>query len=132
MKIHAFRLKPKQDLKKEIIKFVQDNNINAGVILSSVGSLASANIRLADENICVQFNEKFEIVSLIGTLSQDGVHLHISIAHSDGKVIGGHLLDGCIIHTTAEIVIGEIENLEFSREYDDNTGFKELKIAKKL
>lgn len=98
-------------------------------MLTCVGSLAKANIRLADEKVTAFFNEKFEIVSLVGTLSKEGIHLHISIANSEGRVLGGHLLDGCTIYTTAEVIIGEVENLVFSREYDSETGFKELIVA---
>lgn len=129
MKTYAFRLSPQMDLKKELVRFTKENNIKAGVILSAVGSLSAAKIRLADERVEAEFDSKFEIVSLTGTLCQDGVHLHISISDSKGKVIGGHLLDGCIIYTTAEMVIGVIENIVFSREYDCETGFNELKIT---
>jgi predicted DNA-binding protein with PD1-like motif len=129
MRTYALRLKPKEDLKKEIIKFTETNNIAAGIILTCVGSLSNVNIRLADEDKSLSLGEKFEILSLTGTLSKDGVHMHISIANSEGRVVGGHLLDGCIIYTTAEIVIGEIEDMIFSRRYSSDTGFKELDIA---
>lgn len=131
MKYYAFRLKPEQDLKKEIIDFTLKNGINAGVIITCVGSLKCANIRLAEESITKRLEEKFEIVSLVGTLSQEGCHLHISIADSQGKVIGGHLQEESYIYTTAEIVIGEICNLTFTREYSTETGFKELYIRDK-
>lgn len=126
MKTHAFRLQPNQDLKISIKNYVRENQIRAGVILSCVGSLNGATLRMEDENIAKVFDGKFEIVSLVGTLSPDGCHLHISLSDKDGNVMGGHLNEGCIINTTAEIVIGEIENLNFSRAIDENTGFKEL------
>lgn len=68
-------------------------------------------------------------VSLNGTLANTGVHLHITIADSHGKVIGGHLNDGCIIYTTAEIVIGIAEDFSFLRNLDEQTGFNELEIV---
>ena len=74
------------------------------------------------------FKGNFEIVSLIGTLSQDGNHTHISVSDNLGHTIGGHLKKGCIIHTTAEIVIIELKKFNFSREFDHQTGFKELVI----
>ena len=129
MKTSAIRLKPDQDLKKELVSFTSLNNIKAGYILTCVGSLKKAVIRLADNTIKT-FNENFEIVSLVGTISQDGSHLHISLADKDGKVIGGHLKDGCIIYTTAEIIIAESKSFLFSRKPDKQTGFKELIISK--
>ena len=71
-------------------------------------------------------NQRFEIVSLVGTFSRSGgCHLHISLSDATGKTIGGHLIDG-IIFTTLEVVIGTIDNVNFSRELDDKTGYKEL------
>lgn len=127
MKTHAFRLKQNQLLKESIENYVFENDIKAGVILSAVGSLSFASIRMADESLKT-FDQNFEIVSLIGTLSVEGCHLHISLSDKNGTVIGGHLKDGCIIHTTAEIVLGEIPEKVFLRNMDENTGFKELII----
>ena len=126
MKTYAIRLKPKQDLKISLEKYARKNQIKAGVVLTCVGSLECATLRMADENVLKTFEGKFEIVSLVGTFSLDGCHLHISLSDKDGNVIGGHLKEGCAIFTTAEIVISEIENMVFFREMDESTGFKEL------
>ncbi len=128
MKTHAFRLLPGQDLKQSLQDFVLQNQISAGLILTCVGSLNGAVLRLADETVIKTYTGKFEIVSLVGTLCADGCHLHLSIADKEGNVFGGHLKEGCIIHTTAEIIIGENQDLIFTREHDDKTGFKELII----
>ena len=130
MKTFALRLLPGQDLKVELKKFVNENNSQAGFILSCVGSLKHAKLRMADESI-KEFSEEFEIVSLVGTLCQDGCHLHLSISDKNGNVFGGHMKDNCIVHTTAEIVIGESERFAFSREHDESTGFKELVVREK-
>ncbi|MCK5027158.1 MAG: DNA-binding protein, partial [Candidatus Pacebacteria bacterium] len=125
-------LKPGQDIKKELEKFITSNNVEAGYILTCVGSLEKAALRLAGEDVVETFDEKFEVVSLVGTLSQDGVHIHISLSRfKDGSVIGGHLKEGCIIHTTAEIVIAKSKKFIFSRKFDEDTGFKELEIGDK-
>jgi predicted DNA-binding protein with PD1-like motif len=123
-----FRLRPGQDLRQQIEAFVKAHNIRAGFILTAVGSLRSATIRLADQKDPTTFAGKWEIVSLVGTMGQDGVHLHISIADSTGKTVGGHLVDGCLVYTTVEIVVGEARGLTFAREQDGETGYKELKI----
>ena len=130
MRVFALRLKPGQDLRQQIEAFVKEKHFRAGFIITTVGSLRQAAIRLADQSSPTQFDGKFEIVSLVGTLGQDGVHLHISISDSNGKTIGGHLVEGCLIYTTAEIVIGEARGLIFSREQDAETGHQELRIRK--
>jgi hypothetical protein len=129
LQTHAFRLSPNQDLKKELAKYCREHNLKAAVVISGVGSLKTAELRLADEKEKIRFQGPFEIVSLTGTLGLQGLHLHISIADRDGKVLGGHLLDGCVIHTTAELVLLEISCLDFRREFDPQTGFKELLIT---
>lgn len=130
MKVFALRLRPGQDLRQQIEAFAKEKHIRAGFIITTVGSLRQAAIRLADQSSPMQFHGKFEIVSLVGTLGHDGVHLHISISDSNGKTIGGHLVEGCLIYTTAEIVIGEARGLVFSREQDSETGYQELWIRK--
>lgn len=131
MKTYAVRLQPNQDLKIFLEAYTRENQIKAGIILTCVGSLNCATLRMADEKV-LTFNSKFEIVSLVGTFSHDGCHLHISLSDKNGNVIGGHLKEGCIIYTTAEIVIGEIENLIFTRVMDGGTGFEELVVKQRV
>jgi uncharacterized protein len=128
MKIFALRLKPNQDLKAELKKFVVENKIQAGFILTAVGSLKKARVRLANQKQSTVFAENFEIVSLGGTLCQDGVHLHIALADAKGNTIGGHLEEGCMVYTTAEVVLGESNTYSFARVFDPDTGFNELEI----
>ena len=131
MNILAIRLKPEQDLKQSLRNFVEQNNIQVGFILTAVGSLKKATLRFANQDKSQVFDERFEIVSLVGTLSSQGIHLHISLADKNGKTIGGHLLDGCTIYTTAEILIGTSEDFIFLRTVDEKTGYKELEIQHK-
>ena len=128
MKTYAIRLTPAQDLLKELETFAKANQLRAGVVLTCVGSLTQAALRLADADSSSQFTGPFEIVSLIGTISPDGVHLHISISDEQGQTLGGHLMDGNFIYTTAEIVLGELEEVEFQRNIDPRTGYDELVV----
>jgi hypothetical protein len=132
MKIIAIRLKPDEDLKESLKTFVKQNNIQSGFILTAVGSLKQATLRFASQDNYQVFDERFEIVSLVGTLSTHGIHLHISLSDKNGETLGGHLVEGCIIYTTAEIVIGTSEDFIFLRTVDDTTGYKELEIKPKL
>jgi predicted DNA-binding protein with PD1-like motif len=125
---HAFRLKPGQDLKQSIDHFVKTKNIYAGWIATCVGSLTDYNIRFANQEKGYSDKGHFEIVSLVGTVSIHGSHIHISISDSTGKTMGGHLLDGCKIYTTAEIVISESKELIFTREKDGSTPWEELQV----
>lgn len=127
----ATRLTNGADLKASIAKIVTDENIQAGSIASCVGCLYSVNLRLAGAEKTLQLNEPLEIVSLMGTLTPNHQHIHISVADTTGRVFGGHLLEGSLIDTTGELVIHHYPTLAFSREFDDATGYTELVIADK-
>ena len=128
MQVHAIRLKPGEDLKQSITKYVQEHNIKAGWLVTCVGSLSTYAIRFANQANSVKDSGHFEIVSLTGTVSVNGSHIHMSISDSTGKTIGGHVVDGNIIYTTAEIIIQESSNLVFTREKDNTTPWEELQI----
>ena len=74
------------------------------------------------------FEEKFEILSLVGNLSGERGHLHISLGRADGSVIGGHVMGDHLIYTTAEVVIGECLDVTYDRIHDDGTGCPELTV----
>lgn len=128
---HAIRLTKGKDLKQEIIKYSKDNNIVAGVVVSAVGCVDRVGIRLAGAKSTLTENKDYEIVSMTGTISENGVHLHISLSDNSGNTIGGHLMDGNIINTTCELVILELEGYHFTREFDNSTGYDELVIREK-
>lgn len=125
---HALRLKPGEDLKKSIQAFVEDHGIKAGWVASCAGSLTDYEIRFANKATASKGSGHFEIVSLSGTLSSNGSHLHLSISDGTGRTIGGHLLEGCRVYTTAEIIIQSSPDLEFTREKDGTTDWPELQI----
>jgi predicted DNA-binding protein with PD1-like motif len=132
MKTHTFRLKPRQDLFDSIEAYVKQNNIEAGCVLSSVGSLTHATLRLANREYYNEYEGHFEIVSMTGTVSIHGSHLHIAISDGNGATIGGHLVSGCKIYTTAEIVIAEFDDVVYKREFLENdSGYEELVVYKK-
>lgn len=128
MKIHAFRLTEGSDLKREIIKFTSDSKIKAGCVLTCVGHLSRATLRMPDGKTIKDFDEHFEIVSLVGTVGNKDAHLHISLSNMKGNCIGGHMKDRCLVGVTAEVVIAEFDNYSFLREFDKSTGYEELAV----
>ena len=129
MEVIAIRLNPGEDLKQALLKYCIYHKVDAAYMLSCVGSLRQAAIRFANQPKETIIDQALEIISLAGTLSQHGIHLHIAVSDSEGQVIGGHLMDGSTIYTTAEIVMGIVPNSIFKREIDPLTGYKELKIT---
>jgi predicted DNA-binding protein with PD1-like motif len=128
MQNYTFRLKPGQDLFDSVQGFAMEQHVQAGCILSGVGSLRRATLRLADREHTSEYEGPFEIVSITGTVSVHGSHLHISIADGDGRTIGGHFESGCKIYTTAEIVIAVFEDVVYKREFTADSGYEELVV----
>ncbi|MEX2234474.1 MAG: PPC domain-containing DNA-binding protein [Cyclobacteriaceae bacterium] len=130
-RIYAIRLRPGEDLKDCLEKFATENRTKAAVIITCVGSLGQYNLRYANQKEACSGKGHFEIVSLVGTLSESSAHLHLSISDESGITTGGHLLDKNIIYTTAEIAIAELTDLIFDRQIDETSGYRELQIRKK-
>ncbi len=131
LQTYALRLGPGQDLKTALQKFINEHHIQAACILTCVGSLQKATLRLANQSGYQVYNQKMEIVSLVGVMATEGTHLHISLSDSLGTTIGGHLVEGNEIYTTAEIVLGIMPGYRFAREHDPASGYKELKVYRK-
>jgi len=132
MQAHALRLRPGDDLREALLAYVAQHHLGAGAVLTCVGSLTVATLRLANQERPTEYRGHFEIVSLVGTVSATGgSHLHLSVADSTGRTLGGHLLAGCRVYTTAEIVLAALPGLEFTRETDPAFGYKELVVKPK-
>jgi hypothetical protein len=129
MKVVPLRLHSGEDLRRALEAWMGEQQQQAGCMISAVGSLSVAQLRLAGASETTTICGELEIISLSGTLSPDGAHLHIAIADSSGAVIGGHLGPGSLVRTTAELVIGLLPEWRFQRELDPATGYAELRIS---
>ena len=129
MKTHVFRLRRGSDLLKALQEYARTRRIAAGTVVSGVGCVTRARVRDASGVAVRELNEPLEIVSLMGTLSAARTHLHIALAREDLTVLGGHLMEGCIVNTTAEIVLLELTGVAFGAGYDPETGYEELVIS---
>ncbi|MFN6132824.1 MAG: PPC domain-containing DNA-binding protein, partial [Synechococcaceae cyanobacterium] len=91
MKVVPLRLPPGADLRRALEVWMGVQPEQAGCVISAVGSLSLAQLRLAGATQATAIHGELEIINLSGTLSPDGAHLHIAISGSSGAVIGGHL-----------------------------------------
>lgn len=136
---HAFRLLPGEDLKHAIVAYAQRAGLQAAAVVTVVGSVEALRLRLAGVGTPEDAHEhvlardgKHEIVSVVGTVGKDGCcHLHVSAADAEGLVVGGHLLSGCVVYTTAEVVLLECTDHTFARETDAATGFAALVVSRR-
>ncbi len=79
---HVFRLLPGADLRLSIEDFVSENKIEAGWMACCIGSFITYSIRFANQPGAANGNGYFEILNCSGTVSINGIHLHICIADS--------------------------------------------------
>ena len=128
VKIHTIRMKPGEDVMLFLKDYIDRNKISAAFVMSAVGSLTRFHLRFANKESGTVSEGHFEVVSLTGLLSTAGMHLHMSVSESTGHTIGGHLLEGNFVYTTLEVVLGETNDMFYSRETDPTYGYKELVV----
>ena len=128
---HCVRLRRGDDLMLSIKALCREKKIAAGVVLSAVGCISQGRIRDASGVTIREIGDHCEIVSLNGTVSDTRCHLHIALSREDLSTIGGHLVSGCIINTTCELVIAELPGVQFDVESDPETGYDELIFQEK-
>ncbi len=61
----------------------------AAFVLAGIGSLSTLALRLAGADEPTLLQGDFELLTLSGSLSPDGAHLHASVADAQGRVLGG-------------------------------------------
>jgi predicted DNA-binding protein with PD1-like motif len=130
-KIYVIRLRPQEDLKRSILAFALERKIKAAIILTCIGSLEQFHIRFANQKSGTRQRGHFEILHCGGTISESNCHLHLTVADETGTTFGGHLLEECLIYTTAEIAIAELSQMEFLRIEDPTYGYRELVVKAK-
>ncbi|XP_049763328.1 bifunctional protein GlmU-like [Schistocerca cancellata] len=136
MEVYPIRLQPGAEIKSSLLQFVKDRDLNAAFVITCCGSITQVILRYATsvENGIVTHKEErlvepMEILSLTGTVSQDGAHLHTCLGRHDGSVVGGHVIDSMVVQTTAEIVVGNAASYKFTRVMDCATGYGELCVS---
>lgn len=133
MRTITVRLKPGQYFREGIEEVVARHGVAAGVILSAVGGVRYAFLRMprqdSGEHTVKKIDGPLEIVSCTGTLSPDGCHIHASVSDREGRCYGGHLKKDCPVFFTIELVIGILEDVIYKRLPDTETGFDELEVV---
>jgi predicted DNA-binding protein with PD1-like motif len=128
MRMLPLRLNPGDDLRAAIETALRDSGVQAGFVLQGIGSLSVAQLRYAGLPQPTELRVDLEILTLAGSVSPDGAHLHMSVSDAQGRVLGGHVSAGCVVRTTAELLLALLPEQRFSRPLDAATGYPELRI----
>ncbi len=132
-RVIVVRLEPGEDILRSIEQVAEEHSITSGY-LNLIGAVAKAHLGYFDReaNTYRDFtvDEDLEIVSCMGNISQHDdkhiIHAHVVASDEKGRCYGGHLLEGCIVSVTIEIVITELPLM--TRARDDATGLNLLDL----
>ncbi len=135
MQCIPIRLTPGQDLRQAIEAAVLGQYGQAAFVVCGIGSLSKATLRFAGQAQAEVLTADLEILSLSGSIAvRDALaqaHLHMSVSTSTGQVLGGHVAPGCVVRTTAEILLALLPDWRLTREMDASTGYNELVVRPK-
>ena len=99
------KLGPGRDLRRSVEALAIEQDAT-GFVLSVVGNLSCAAFQCPGRLEPTVLSGDLEIITLQGTLSPQGVHLHLSLSDGDCRVWGGHLEPGTLVQKGAELLIG--------------------------
>jgi len=125
-KIIFARLFEEEDLLEAITQTAEKGRIKAGFFFL-IGTLKKAKMGFFHQGRYqpIEMAEPLEIVSCMGNISikqnEPLVHAHIAVSNRKGEVFGGHVLPGCVIAATGELVLIEALDVELQRKLDEKT-----------
>lgn len=128
MQEHILKLLPGEDFIMSVFQYCKKHNIEGAYIGTCVGSFKRVVFRKGYDQTLFTLDGPFEIVSMEGTLSNKGMHIHTAVSDRNFKVYGGHIVSGTIVEHTAELIIIELSEHQLSRSKSNISGFKELQI----
>lgn len=120
------RLFEDEDLLEAISQAVKKSGVKAG-FFALIGTLKKAKMGFFHQGRYQPINmaEPLEIVSCIGNISLKEeklhVHAHIAVSNMKGEVFGGHVMPGCAIAATGELILVEAVDVNLRRELDEKT-----------
>ncbi|WET41373.1 PPC domain-containing DNA-binding protein [Citrobacter enshiensis] len=128
-RFYALRLLPGQEVFTQLHAFVNQHQLQAAWIAGCTGSLTDIALRYAGQEETTLLSGTYEVISLSGTLELTGEHLHLSVSDPKGAMLGGHMMPGCTVRTTLELVIGELTAVAFNRQPCAISTYDELVIS---
>lgn len=105
--MHAvpLQLAPGSDLRRSLEEYA-GARAASGFVLGVVGDLSRAAFQCPGQPRPTVIEGDLEIITLNGTLSPEGVHLHLSLSDGACQVWGGHLEHGTVVRKGAHLLVG--------------------------
>ena len=126
-KLHRLGLGPGDLLLESIQKFIKEQGIEDGVVLTGIGSLSECRLHWPEKaeypptNEFGTFEGALEITAIQGIIADGEPHLHMMVAEGgDAKAIGGHMEEGCKVLYLVELTIGELDGPPMTRRPNEH------------
>tara|TARA_B100001093_G_scaffold281867_1_gene269307 strand:- start:1361 stop:1972 length:612 start_codon:yes stop_codon:yes gene_type:complete len=105
METLPLELKPGQDLHLALTDLAVQQQLS-GFVLGVVGNLSQATFSCPGQQQPTRMSGVLEVITLNGTFSPTGVHLHLSLSDGACQVWGGHLEPGTVVLKGAQLLLG--------------------------
>lgn len=128
MNLIPVRVQPGEDLRSFLDRYVFPSGEASGFVVAGLGSLQDAKLRFAAQDEASIVKGPSELLSISGSISANGCHVHVVLSTDQGQVLGGHLCHGSMVRTTAEMLLAATAGYSLTREIDSQTGYPELSI----
>jgi hypothetical protein len=109
-------------------RLVRENHVSNGSFIG-IGNVEKAEIGFfvgGGKYSVATCDGPLEVSSCVGNVALEGtapfVHAHIAVADRQGRAYAGHLMPGCVVDATFEVVLHAYEELDLKRELDPATG----------
>jgi predicted DNA-binding protein with PD1-like motif len=122
------RLERGDDILAGLTDFCRRNGVEVGQI-EGLGAIERGGVGYYDHEGRIyhetRFDQGMEIASLVGNISRKDdeifLHCHVTLADSEGRCFGGHLLKGNVA-LACEFTVAVLEGVAPQRTYDEDTG----------
>ena len=121
------KLAPGSDLRLSLEELARRDGIS-GFVLGVVGNLTKASFQCPGQAEPTVLEGDLEVITLNGTFSPEGVHLHLSLSDGACQVWGGHLEPGTIVQKGVDLLIGVLEQSEGSPKQQTSTPRLEIAV----
>jgi uncharacterized protein len=105
MRAVPLHLEAGSDVRRSLEQLALEHNAG-GFVLSVVGNLSQAAFACPGKSAPTVLAGELEIITLQGTISPDGVHLHLSFSDASCQMWGGHLEHGTLVLRGADLLVG--------------------------
>lgn len=96
------------DLHRSLEAYAAEHALQ-GFVISVVGNLRQAAFHCPGQAQPTVLQGDLEVITLQGTLTPDGVHLHLSLSDGRCQVWGGHLEPGTLVQKGVDLLVGVLE-----------------------